>query len=161
MIGAFIIGAGICCQLIQAYVSIRDRHLTRDLTGDAWGEGRTLEWSIPSPAPFYNFAVIPHVYERDAFWAMKEKNHHNPNIEIQKHYAEVHMPSNTSTGFVIAVFSGLLGFGMTWHIGWMITVGLIGVFAAPIARTFSRSTDYFITSDEMMRMERERAAGQV
>ncbi|WP_434800222.1 hypothetical protein, partial [Escherichia coli] len=49
---------------IQIYVSIRDRHLNRDLTGDPWG-GRTLEWSISSPAPFYNFAVEPQVKARD------------------------------------------------------------------------------------------------
>jgi heme/copper-type cytochrome/quinol oxidase subunit 1 len=32
-----------------------------DTTGDPWN-GRTLEWSTPSPVPFYNFAVIPEVH---------------------------------------------------------------------------------------------------
>ena len=31
----------------------------------------TLEWSIPSPPPEYNFAVIPHVTARDQLWADK------------------------------------------------------------------------------------------
>ena len=41
-----------------------------DLTGDPW-DGRTLEWSIPSPPPHYNFKEIPTVHSRDAFWHQK------------------------------------------------------------------------------------------
>lgn len=40
--GAALIALGILCQLIQIFVSIRDRDQNRDLTGDPWG-GRTLE----------------------------------------------------------------------------------------------------------------------
>ena len=38
--------------------SIKDRKRYLDTTGDPWN-GRTLEWSIPSPPPIYNFAIIP------------------------------------------------------------------------------------------------------
>ncbi len=71
LIGALIIGLGIFCQAVQILVSIRDRKKNRDTTGDPW-DGRTLEWSLSSPPPFYNFAVIPEVHERDDFWAVKE-----------------------------------------------------------------------------------------
>ncbi|MDP1574416.1 MAG: cytochrome o ubiquinol oxidase subunit I [Coxiellaceae bacterium] len=158
MVGSFIVGAGIVCQLIQAYVSIRDRHKNRDLTGDTWENGRTLEWSIPSPAPFYNFAVTPVVHTLDAFWEMKEKKLENPNIDIQSHYNDIHMPRNTSVGFVIALFSGLFGFGLVWHIYWMIALGVIGIFVTVIARTFNSNVDYYLKSDEIMKMEKERAA---
>jgi len=154
--GASIIGMGILCQCIQVYVSIKERHINRDLTGDAWKNGRTIEWSIPSPAPFYNFAVTPVVHDRDAFWEMKEKNLPNPNIQVQAHYPEIHMPHNTSAGFIIAIFSGFFGFGMVWHIYWMIAFGLIGVFATAMARTFNQKTDYYIKSDEIRKTEMER-----
>jgi len=38
--------------------------------GDAWGAG-TLEWSIPSPPPDYNFAEIPVVTSRYPLWDLK------------------------------------------------------------------------------------------
>src|SRR4029079_1113536 len=37
---------------------------------DPWGGG-TLEWSIPSPPPEYNFAKIPKVTSRYPMWDMK------------------------------------------------------------------------------------------
>src|SRR3990167_7685519 len=152
MVGAFVIGAGILCQLIQAYVSIRDRRKNRDVTGDAWIDGRTLEWSIPSPAPFYNFAVTPVVHERDAYWHMKEKGIENPNTTVQSHYDDIHMPKNTSVGFLIAVFSGIFGFGMTWGIYWMVVLGIVGIFVVPMVRSFSKNIDYYLTSDEIRKM---------
>lgn len=154
--GAAIIGMGVACQVIQLVVSIRDREKTRDVTGDAWVDGRTLEWAIPSPAPFYNFAVTPTVNSLDAHWEMKEKNLPSPNIQIQSHYDDIHMPRNTPAGFIIAIFSGLFGFGMVWHIYWMIALGLVGVIATIIARAFNQNTDYYLKSDEIMRLEKER-----
>lgn len=37
---------------------------------DPW-DGRTLEWSIPSPPPEYNFAKLPEVSELDDWWHKK------------------------------------------------------------------------------------------
>jgi cytochrome c oxidase subunit 1 len=37
---------------------------------DPW-DGRTLEWSIPSPPPEHNFDEIPIVRDRDDWWARK------------------------------------------------------------------------------------------
>lgn len=152
-IGSLIVGLGILCQLIQAYVSIKERHLTQDTTGDSWGDGRTLEWSIPSPAPFYNFAVTPMVDDIDGFWEMKQKGFKQPTPESLPTYHDVHMPKNTATGFVIAMFSAVFGFGAVWHIFWMIGLGLIGIFGAVIARTFDSNTDYYIKADELKQME--------
>jgi cytochrome o ubiquinol oxidase subunit I len=154
--GACIIGAGIACQVIQVVVSVRERDKEGILPGDVWTDGRTLEWSIPTPAPYYNFAVTPVVHDRDAYWDIKENNKMNPNMQLQAHYADIHMPKNTGTGFIIAMFSGVFGFGMVWHIPWMIGLGLIGVFATVIARTFNNDLDYYIKGDDVMKMERDR-----
>ena len=42
---------------------------------DPW-DGRTLEWTIPSPPPVYNFATVPVVHDRDDFWAQKYGDGH-------------------------------------------------------------------------------------
>ena len=39
---------------------------------DPW-DARTLEWSIPSPPPEYNFLEIPTVRDRDDWWATKRR----------------------------------------------------------------------------------------
>lgn len=155
-IGAVIIGCGIACQLIQVVVSIKERRTNADLTGDPW-DGRTLEWSIPSPPQFYNFAVIPKVDSRDAFWKQKQNKQNKQDKQDEKpKYEDIHMPRNTSTGFIIAMFSGLFGFAMIWHIYWMVALGLIGIVVTIMARTFDEDTDYYIKAADVERMEDER-----
>ena len=51
-IGATIAVSGVAFQLLQVAVSIRQRKSTTDKTGDPWN-GRSLEWSTPSPVPVY------------------------------------------------------------------------------------------------------------
>lgn len=126
-VGAAIIGVGIVCQLIQLIVSIAHRHENQITSNDPWENGRTLEWSIPTPAPAYNFAVIPTVADRDAYWEMKEKNSANPNLSALKDVI-IEMPRNTSAGFFIALLSGIFGFGMVWHAYALVALGLMGIF---------------------------------
>ena len=70
-VGLIMIGIGL--QILQLIISIRQRRQNIDTTGDPWN-GRTLEWSSSSPPPAYNFANIPVIQERDAFWVIKKKS---------------------------------------------------------------------------------------
>src|SRR5579864_1512475 len=54
-ISAFVLGA---CMLIFAYNALRSAKHGDPAGPNPWG-ARTLEWMIPSPAPYYNFAEIP------------------------------------------------------------------------------------------------------
>jgi cytochrome o ubiquinol oxidase subunit 1 len=74
--GAVVILAGIACQAVQLIVSIRTRDRRR-VAGDPWN-GRTLEWSTASPPPAWNFAVLPRVAGRDAFWSAKAARSRGP-----------------------------------------------------------------------------------
>jgi len=153
-VGAVVILIGILHQVAQLVVSIRDREKNRDLTGDPW-DGRTLEWSLASPPPFYNFAVIPEVHERDAYWAMKQDGsaHQRP-----AKYEDIHMPRNTGAGVILGVAALILGFAMVWHIWWMAALGFLGLVVTVIARSFEEDTEYTIPAEEVERIENELAA---
>ncbi len=92
-VGAVIILCGIACTVIQFIVSIRDRKKNQDVTGDPW-DGRTLEWSTSSPAPFYNFAHLPEVNDIDDFWDQKQRNGGKAPLS-KPPYQDIHMPKDT------------------------------------------------------------------
>jgi cytochrome c oxidase subunit I len=75
-IGAIGLGFSVMLFAINIFVSLRSGEPAPD---DPW-DGATLEWSIPSPPPVYNFARLPVVNSRDAWWAMKhpERLHVDP-----------------------------------------------------------------------------------
>lgn len=155
-LGTAIIACGIALQIAQLIVSVKNRHKYSDRTGDPW-DGRTLEWSIPSPAPFYNFALLPVVSTRDAFWETKTR-HAQGEVSPKPHYQDIHMPKNTGAGFVIALFSGLFGFGVVWNIAGLILLGLTGIIATAIVRTFNRQVDYTVKADEVEKIETQNLA---
>ncbi|MFI5310785.1 MAG: cytochrome c oxidase subunit I [Gemmatimonadales bacterium] len=66
------IGTGllVVSSVIFAVNFIRSRKHGAKAPNDAWGAG-TLEWSIPSPPPDYNFAEIPVVTSRYPLWDLK------------------------------------------------------------------------------------------
>lgn len=147
--GAVLILIGILFQLLQLVVSIKDRNKNRDLTGDPWG-GRTLEWATSSPPPFYNFAEIPVVTERDAFWDMKEKG---TAYKRPAAYKEIHMPKNTGAGVIISFFSLVMGFALIWYIWWLAILGAVGVAVTWIAHTFNNDVDYYVPVDVVEKTE--------
>lgn len=142
-IGVAIILAGVGFQVLQLLVSIKQRKQNLDTTGDPW-DGRTLEWSTASPAPFYNFAVIPEVTTRDQYWEMKQHAGVSP-----KQYQDIELPRNTGMGIVIAGFAFLAGFGIIWHMWWLAIVGIAGVIGSLIYRTFNSNTEFTITAHEL------------
>jgi cytochrome o ubiquinol oxidase subunit 1 len=151
--GALLILIGIAFQVIQLIVSIKNRHTLHDRTGDPWN-GRTLEWSVASPAPLYNFAKLPTVEALDQFWVDKEHHRAEGHIHPKEiHYEPIHMPKNTSAGFIIAIFSGIAGFALVWHMLIPGIIGLLGVITTAIARTFSNDVDYYIDAESVKRTE--------
>ena len=147
--GTLLILAGIACTLIQLYVSFRDRHANRDLTGDPW-DGRTLEWATSSPPAAYNFATIPEVRDRDAFWDMKERGlaYRRPD-----RYEDIVMPKNTGHGFVIGVLAFVFGFAMIWHIWWLALASFLAIAATVIAKSADDDAYTIIPAAEVERIE--------
>lgn len=151
--GTFLVLIGVIFQWIQLYVSIKNRNKPEYRVGaDAWEDGRTLEWSIPSPVPFYNFAVTPKVDTLDAHWENKMKLERGEKVTKPK-ISDIHMPKNTGVGFITAVFSGVFGFGAIWHIDWMIFLGIAGMIITPVVRTFQKDIDYYVPAKEVKDIE--------
>ncbi|HLH97443.1 MAG TPA: cytochrome o ubiquinol oxidase subunit I [Xanthobacteraceae bacterium] len=153
-IGAVVILAGIICLIVQLVVSIRTREERRDLTGDPWN-GRTLEWSTPSPPPPWNFPTLPRVTAKDAFWVMK-----NARQGVQpRAYEPIEMPANTATGFITAFFAVVTGFALIWHIWWMAGVGLIGAFVTILVFAWREENELEVAAAEVARVDRSYRAG--
>ncbi|BAC24294.1 cyoB [Wigglesworthia glossinidia endosymbiont of Glossina brevipalpis] len=140
--GTFLISLGVVCQVIQILVSVKNKSKNKDHTGDPWN-GRTLEWSIPSPPPVYNFAKIPNAYKvLDSFWFIKNNKNNKQKIFS---YSPIHMPKNTSAGIFISGFALIFGFSMVWHIWWMSLLGIAGSIITWIFYSFKKDIDYYIS----------------
>lgn len=132
-IGAYVQGAGFVALVYNVLWSMR--HGERDVTGDPWN-GRTLEWSLPSPAPVYNFATIPVVKDRDAWWEMKQSGTAE-NFRVKASAIRpVHMPRNSAMPFMLGMSFFVLGFGMTFS-WWVITIlGALGIIGSLLYGAF-------------------------
>lgn len=148
-IGAAIILCGASIQFLGLFWSIINRKKNWDRTGgDPWN-GRTLEWSIPSPPPLYNFAVIPIVDDVDPLWAIKR----GVAPPQPTKYEDIYMPRNTPMGLYIGIFSLLFGFAMTWHIMWMAIISFIAIVACIIIRLSGKDEHELITAAQVEETE--------
>ena len=66
-IGALVLGIGV---LLFIFSLLRDLRSGKEAGDDPW-DGRTLEWSISSPPPHYDFGDLPIVKDRDPLWYAK------------------------------------------------------------------------------------------
>ena len=103
-------------------------------SGDPW-DGRTLEWSISSPPPEYNFEEIPTIYERDDWWSTKRR-HVRRAVPVAGASGEngkgIHLPQPSYWPAVVSI--GLLvgGYGLIFNVAVAAiggAIAMIGVYA--------------------------------
>ncbi|GFN32823.1 cbb3-type cytochrome c oxidase subunit I [Paenibacillus xylaniclasticus] len=152
-IGGFLMGAGFLFQVWQIAHSIR---FFKKAKGDHW-DARTLEWSIPSPAPLYNFATEPVVHDVDDWWETKQKLARGEKLPPKPALQPIHMPKNSAIPFIMSIFWFGAGFGFVWDWTWMVIPSLVGVAVCMIARSFTYDDDYYIPVDEIERTEKAAA----
>ncbi len=145
--GVTLISIGVFFQVLQLVVSYKQRKANLDTTGDPWN-GRTLEWALPSPPQEYNFAIIPHVHERDAFWSMKHER-----IKHKPHYEDILVPKNTPLAAMIGGFAFLMGFCLIWHIMWLAGLSLAGIIICMVVRLAEKHTEHLISAKEVEKLE--------
>jgi cytochrome o ubiquinol oxidase subunit I len=158
-VGALLILCGIALQAVQLTVSIRSRERRRDLTGDPW-DGRTLEWSMASPPPVFNFAMLPNVENTEPYWGMKERARESRQLADEPEYEPIEMPRNTPTGFITAFFAVVTGFSLIWHIWWLVTLGLLGAYATFVVFAWRDVAETAISAEEVARLDRANRAAR-
>ncbi|MFN2603492.1 MAG: cytochrome c oxidase subunit I [Gemmatimonadaceae bacterium] len=95
--------------LIFAYNFLISRRRGAIAGHNPWNAG-TLEWTIPSPPPEYNFAVLPTVTSRYPIWEGSEVDHESARINAQegKSAEELGIPIPYSTIKPLLVAFGLI-----------------------------------------------------
>ena len=154
-IGAVVILCGIIATILQLIVSIRTREARRDRTGDPW-DGRTLEWSTVSPPLAYNFAILPRVESRDAFWNIK----HGKSVPRDARYKPIDVPPNSANGFISAFFFVVTGFSLIWHIWWLVIVGLASAALTLLIFGWNDRGLISVSADALERADRARTAAR-
>ncbi|MFC5647674.1 cbb3-type cytochrome c oxidase subunit I [Paenibacillus solisilvae] len=160
-IGAVLMGIAFLFQVWQIAHGVKHREANLDTTGDPWN-GRTLEWSIPSPAPHYNFAVLPQVTSQDEWWERKQRQDQGELVKTTpQKLAPIHMPKNSGIPIIMSACWFVAGFGFVFHWTWFIVAGLAGVAICMLAHSFNYDTDYYIPVEEIERTEAEARKGKV
>ncbi len=152
-IGAVVIAVGVGFQFLQLIFSILQRH--QNTSGDDPWDARSLEWSLPTPVPFYNYARLPAVTERDAFWIAKRTHQ----IDTRE-YEPIELPRNTPLSMIIGVSILIFAFAIVWHIWWLAAVGLLAAVVI-IIRSMDENTTYTISANEVMKLDKLYREGEV
>ena len=105
-----------------------------ELAGNDPWDARTLEWSIPSPPPEYNFVEIPIVHDRDDWWSQKRRQVRRAvPVGGGSGYGEeehdIHMPQPSYWPIVASIGLLIGGYGLIYHVAFAAVGGAIAMFA--------------------------------
>ncbi|WP_010193001.1 cytochrome c oxidase subunit I [Bacillus sp. m3-13] len=131
------------------------------VAGDAWGYGRTLEWSIPSPPPEHNFTQTPLVRGLDPLWV--EKMEGKKGMTPAEPIGDIHMPNGSILPFIISLGLFIAAFGVmyrtdyTWGLPVMI-IGLLVTFGAMFFRSIIDDHGYHIHKEDLLAEDDDKGA---
>lgn len=153
-IGAVLILLGILCFVVQVLLAlwylIKNKGTLPVMENDPWGDSRSLEWSISSPPPVYNFAEIPQVEDEDAYWDMKRRGV----VRKTSGFSKIHLPSNTNAGFIGGILLLVVGFSLVWHIWWLAAIAFIGFVITILSHSLMGDHHgHYISAEEVQKTE--------
>ncbi|MGD0002706.1 MAG: cytochrome c oxidase subunit I [Anaerolineaceae bacterium] len=124
-IGAFIIATSVLIFLINFFTSQRRGQIVGN---DPW-DGQTLEWTVSSPPPAYNFAQIPVVSSRRPFWDQKYPpagSQPAARVEVEK-YNGNHLSEGSFNPILVALGLFIAVYGLIFSF-WVVIPGVAVVF---------------------------------
>ncbi|HWO74833.1 MAG TPA: cytochrome c oxidase subunit I [Bacillus sp. (in: firmicutes)] len=150
-IGALFMAVAVIILLVNIIItSVKNKKVGRD----AWEDGRTMEWALPAPAPFYNFKQLPLVRGLDAWWL--EKMDGKKELTPAEPVGDIHMPNNSFLPFVISLGLFIAGFGALYQedgYAWGIPVLIIGLaitFGSMLIRSIKDDHGYHIHKEDLV-----------
>jgi cytochrome c oxidase subunit 1 len=126
---------------------------------DPWEDGRTLEWAIASPPPFYNFKQLPLVRGLDTYWL--EKMEGRTELTPAEPIGDIHMPNNSINPIIIAFGLFIAAFGALYHVdekSWSLPVLIIGMlitFGGMFVRSIKDDHGFHIHKEDLLEDEKE------
>jgi cytochrome c oxidase subunit I len=138
-IGSLILAVGTLLVLVNALTSfLAWRKAGRpDVGPDPW-DGRTIEWSIQSPAPSHNYDYDPAVTSLDDFWHRKYQPDENGKLHQVHTGAElaqpgngegVHLPASSYWPIILAGSLPITGYGLIFSLWFVIPGALLTTLA--------------------------------
>ncbi len=130
-IGAFVIAIGVAVFLVNFVQSMRHPHPSGN---DPW-DAHTLEWSVSSPPPVYNFRVIPAVSSRWPWLDRKRSGASNPEADTSD--VQVHLPEGSfypalvSLGLMVVCYGLIYAFALAF-------VGIVIMFISIAGLVYER-----------------------
>jgi len=128
-IGAYML---VVATAIFVFNFFRSRKHGEIASGNPWGAG-TLEWTIPSPAPEYNFATLPQVTSRYPLWEGSEADAESARVNSQegKTAADlgIVLPYNTIKPMIVAGSMVIMFCGLITHKALIFVGAAVMVFA--------------------------------
>ncbi|WP_078381028.1 cytochrome c oxidase subunit I [Sutcliffiella halmapala] len=157
-IGAFLMAIATIVLLVNI---IKTALSKQTCAGDAWGYGRTLEWTIPSPPPEYNFKQTPLVRGLDPLWV--EKMEGKKGMTPAEPVGDIHMPNGSILPFIISLGLFISAFGILYKndFGWGIPVMIIGLlitFGAMFFRSIIDDHGYHIHKEDLLDEDDDKGA---
>lgn len=142
-IGAFLMGVGTIAFLLNIFITWAK---PRNAAADAWEDGRTLEWTIPSPPPEYNFQQTPLVRGYDAWW--KEKMDGNKAMTPAEPIGSIHMPSPSILPLIMSIGLFIAGFGFMYDHLIVAGAGLVITLGCMVIRSLRDDHGFHIEPED-------------
>ncbi|WP_404408952.1 cytochrome c oxidase subunit I [Jeotgalibacillus malaysiensis] len=157
-VGAFFMALGV---IVLLYNIVITQIKNVRVGNDPWGDGRTLEWALPSPPPYYNFKQLPLVRGLDPLWIekMEGRNEMTPAEPI----GDIHMPNNSFIPFVMSLGLFIASFGAMYQVDWrasdgtdyvwsipVLIIGMLITIGAMAVRSLKDDHGYHIHKEELM-----------
>ncbi|MBW3588650.1 MAG: cytochrome c oxidase subunit I [Actinobacteria bacterium] len=135
-VGAFTIAVSTAVFMVNF---ARSKKNGKKAGADPW-DARTLEWTMPSPPPDYNFLEIPRVHHRDDFWHRKySEDQKGRPVPVPVGGAEtpteaegktahelgIHMPDPSYWPLVAAIGLPLMAYGVMYKMWWLLGAGAV------------------------------------